>query len=238
MLKVIFFDLDCTLLPMDQEKFIYSYFSRLTGYLAKFGYRSEDIRKHVWNGTIAMEENDGTSTNEQVFWEYFTGAFGSSALEHKPYFEDFYRTEFQLVQEVCSVNPDSHRVVNFLKERGYPLVLATNPLFPAIATESRVRWAGLLPSDFIHITTYENSSYAKPNPAYYQEILNKLGLRAEECLMVGNDATEDMAAEQTGMRVFLLKNLLINTRQVDISRYPQGGFTELLAYIEKLENES
>ena len=139
---------------------------------------------------------------------------------------------------MCGFDKRAAQIVHRLKERGLRVVLATNPLFPAIATQNRMQWAGLAPEDFILYTTYENSSYAKPNPAYYQEILNKLGLRAEECLMVGNDATEDMAAEQTGMRVFLLKNLLINTRQVDISRYPQGGFTELLAYIEKLENES
>ena len=142
------------------------------------------------------------------------------------------------MKEVCGVEPEARQMVDLLKAKGYPLVLATNPLFPAIATKSRVRWAGLMPEDFIHITTYENASYAKPNPAYYQEILDKLDLRAEECLMVGNDAKEDMVAEQVGMRVFLLTNLLINVSHLDISKYPQGGFPELLAYIEKLEQDS
>ena len=237
MLKAIFFDLDCTLLPMDQEKFIYSYFSRLTTRLAHLGYDKQEVQKHIWNGTIVMEKNDGTQTNEQAFWNYFTDAYGGEVLMHQPVFEEFYRTDFQLVKEVCGVDPASRQVVDTLKSRGYPLILATNPLFPAIATKSRVRWAGLEPEDFVHITTYENASYAKPNPAYYQEILDKLDLRAEECLMVGNDAKEDMAAEQVGMRVFLLTNLLINTSKIDISRYPQGGFPELLAYIEELEKE-
>ena len=232
------FDLDCTLLPMDQEKFIYSYFSRLTGRLAQLGYEKDEVKKHIWNGTMAMERNDGILTNEQIFWNYFTNAYGGETLKHQTVFEEFYRTDFQLVKEVCEVNPASRQVVDILKGKGYPLILATNPLFPAIATQSRVRWAGLQPEDFIHITTYENASYAKPNPSYYQEILDKLDLRAEECLMVGNDAKEDMAAEQVGMRVFLLTNLLINTDKLDISRYPQGGFPELLAYIEKLEKEN
>lgn len=235
MLKAIFFDLDCTLLPMDQEKFIYSYFSRLTTRLAQLGYDEKEVQKHIWNGTIAMEKNNGAQTNEQVFWNYFTDAYGGDVLKHQAIFEEFYRTDFQLVKEVCWVEPASRQVVDLLKSRGYPLILATNPLFPAIATRSRVRWAGLEPEDFVHITTYENASYAKPNPAYYQEILDKLGLRAEECLMVGNDAKEDMAAEQVGIRVFLLTNLLINTCKIDISRYPQGGFSELLTYIEELE---
>ena len=49
--------------------------------------------------------------------------------------------------------------------------------------------------------------------------------------MVGNDAAEDMAAAQAGLEVFLLTDCLINTRQQDISGYPQGGFDELMAYI-------
>ena len=114
---------------------------------------------------------------------------------------------------------------------GIRLVLATNPIFPAVATESRIRWAGLEPSDFVLYTCYEDARHAKPNPAYYRDILERLELPAEGCLMVGNDAAEDMAAAQAGLEVFLLTDCLINTRQQDISGYPQGGFDELMAYI-------
>jgi len=41
--------------------------------------------------------------------------------------------------------------------------LATNPLFPQEATYSRIRWAGLSPSDFEHCTTYENASFCSLN---------------------------------------------------------------------------
>ena len=111
------------------------------------------------------------------------------------------------------------------------MVLATNPLFPAIATHSRIRWAGLNPDDFEHITTYENSSYCKPNPDYYREILSKLNLKPEECVMVGNDTVEDMIAETLGMKVFLLTDCLINKPSADISTWPNGGFPELKAYL-------
>ena len=44
-----------------------------------------------------------------------------------------------------------------VKELGLRAVLATNPIFPAVATRSRIRWAGLEPEDFELCTTYENS---------------------------------------------------------------------------------
>ena len=71
-------------------------------------------------------------------------------------------------------------------------ILATNPLFPAVATESRIRWAGLVPEDFLLYTTYENSRHCKPNPDYYWDIMNNLGAKPEECIMVGNDFDEDI----------------------------------------------
>lgn len=113
------------------------------------------------------------------------------------------------------------------KAYGSEPVLATNPLFPAIATESRMIWAGLCPGDFVLYTTYENSHYCKPNLKYYEEILDKLECKSEECLMVGNDVTEDMIAETLGMQVFLLTDCLLNRKQIDVSGYRQGGFKEL-----------
>ena len=238
MIKAILFDLDGTLLPMDQDQFVASYLKRLVKKLAPYGYDPKKLIDTIYAGITAMYHNDGTQSNENAFWNVFTSRFGADSRKDEHIFMDFYNNEFHEAREACGFAPESTELIRFIREKGLRVALATNPLFPAVATHNRIRWAGLRPEDFELVTAFENSCFCKPNPAYYQEILNKLGLRAEECLMVGNDATEDMAAEQTGMRVFLLKNLLINTRQVDISRYPQGGFTELLAYIEKLENES
>ena len=147
---------------------------------------------------------------------------------------EFYRNEFNQVQEVCGFESMAAQIVHSLKDRGYRVVLATNPLFPAIATQNRIRWAGLQPEDFEYITTYENSHYCKPNPDYYREILEQLHLQSEECLMVGNDVGEDMITQQLGMKVFLLTDCLINKQNVDISVYPHGSFDALRRYIDTL----
>lgn len=85
------------------------------------------------------------------------------------------------------------------------------------------------------MTTYENSCYSKPNPKYYLEVAEKLGVRPEQCLMVGNDADEDLIAEKTGMQVFLLTDCLINRTGKDISGYAQGDLEKLRAYIKGIE---
>ena len=125
-------------------------------------------------------------------------------------------------------------VLEKLKKKGIGVALATNPIFPQAATISRIGWAGLNPADFDMVTTYENSCFSKPNLAYYRDLLSRLGRRAEECLMVGNDVSEDMVAEKLGMKVFLLTDCLINKKNADISACPQGSFRQLVDYIETL----
>lgn len=233
MLSTVFFDLDGTLLPMDQDAFTKDYFKRLAGKLAPLGYESERLVKSVWAGTAAMVKNNGERTNEEAFWQCFLGLYGEACRKDKPVFDEFYEKEFQGAKASCGFNPQAAQTVEAMKAMGLRLVLATNPIFPAVATESRIRWAGLEPEDFAWYTTYENIGYSKPNPAYYQHILTRLGAQAEDCLMVGNDVDEDMgAAQQAGLSVFLLTDCLINREGKDITPYPQGDFDALMGFVQ------
>ena len=125
-------------------------------------------------------------------------------------------------------------MIRQLRKMGYTLVLATNPIFPSIATENRMRWAGLEQDDFILYTTYENSRHCKPNPDYYRDVLAAIGAAPEECLMVGNDVSEDMIAETLGMKVFLLTDCIINRHNKDVSSYPQGDLDALMKFIQTM----
>lgn len=233
-IKAVLFDLDGTLLPMDQEVFTKAYFKGLAAKLAPRGYEPKQLIDAIWGGTKAMIKNPGGKSNEERFWEFFSGIYGDKAREDEPHFEEFYKTDFQKIKDVCGYDPRSAKIVHKLKEAGIRTALATNPIFPAIATESRMRWAGLEPEDFELYTTYENSCYSKPNPEYYKAILAQMNLTAQECLMVGNDVGDDMVAKDIGMKVFLLTDCLINHKDADISDLPQGDFDALQKYIDSL----
>ena len=235
-LTTVLFDLDGALLPMDQEAFTTGYFKLLAKKLAPHGYEPKSLVDAIWAGTAAMVKNDGSRTNEQAFWKKFSAIYGAEkARADEPLFEDFYANEFSAAREICGFNAAAAETVRRLKARGLRAALATNPIFPRIATEQRIRWAGLAPEDFALCTTYENSTFCKPNPAYYLEIARTLHVQPEECLMVGNDATEDMAAREVGMDVFLLTDCLINAKNRDLNAYPRGDFAALNAYIDALQ---
>lgn len=229
----ILFDLDGTLLPMDQEKFTKAYFSGLTEYFAPLGYEPKALLDGVLQGTVAMVKNDGGRTNEEVFWDTFAGRFGERVFADRKEFDKFYETRFDDFRAACGYNPAAGKTVKKLKGAGYTVVLATNPVFPMTAQKKRLHWAGADESDFALITSYENSRACKPNVRYYEEILQKLGASASDCIMVGNDVTEDMVAEKLGIKVFLLTDCLINRENKDISVYPHGGFGQLGEFLER-----
>ena len=231
-ITTVLFDLDGTLLPMDQDEFTKGYFGLLTKKMSAFGYDPGQLADAVWKGTAAMAGNDGAKSNKDVFWRKFAEILGARALLDNPLFEEFYANEFNEAKAFCGFDPRAAQTVKTLKERGLRVVLATNPIFPKVATESRIRWAGLQPEDFELYTTYENSCHCKPNPAYYTDILKVLDVQPSECTMVGNDVAEDMIARTLGMKVFLLTDCLINQKREDINQYPRGSFEQLMLHIE------
>lgn len=233
-ITTVFFDLDGTLVPMDQDVFVKDYFSRIAAKLAPHGYDPKKLIDTIWRGTEAMVRNDGSKTNEETFWEFAVSVYGDKIVEDKQFFDEFYETEFDKIKSVCGYDAAAAEIVYGLKERGCRVVLATNPIFPARATQWRIGWAGLKPEDFELYTTYENSRFCKPNPDYYRDILNQINVEPDECIMVGNDVSEDMIARKLGMKVFLLTDCMINKHDEDISKYPHGGFDELAEFLKEI----
>ena len=54
MIKAVFFDLDGTLLPLDEESFTKIYFSLLCKRMYPLGYNPEKLIDVIWKGTKAM----------------------------------------------------------------------------------------------------------------------------------------------------------------------------------------
>ena len=88
-IKTIFFDLDGTLLPMDQEAFVKAYTKGLAAYMVPYGYDPESLIKGLWSGTGAMVKNDGRCTNEDLFWQVFNAIVGKDARVDEKIFETF-----------------------------------------------------------------------------------------------------------------------------------------------------
>lgn len=233
-LDAIFFDLDGTLLPMQQEAFTKAYLKELAKALAPFGIAPDALISAVWDGTKAMLQNDGQRRNADVFWACFERLTGESEARFRPICDRFYSEGFHLARNAAGENPLAREAVRLAHEKAGTVVLATNPLFPLVGQAARMSWIGLRPEDFDLVTSYETDSYCKPNPAYYLAICERMKVEPARCLMIGNDEREDMAAASSaGLQAYLVTDC-----QIPDAQHPwtgaRGSFADMLSMLAAL----
>jgi hypothetical protein len=85
------------------------------------------------------------------------------------------------------------------------VVIAANTLYPAAVVRQQLAWAGLPDASeaYALVTTSDNMHFARPDPAYYAEIVARVGIEPDEALMVGSSLTHDIQpAAQTRLRTY------------------------------------
>lgn len=233
MRKTFFFDLDGTLLPLELELFIELYYGGIKK-SGVFNTICEKEGKEIFQkGVFAMLANDGGALNSEVFFrtvEHFSGVDKDILI---PEMNSFYENEFSKIKHCSRTDERVISVIKELKQKGYRLILATNPIFPRAATDQRIKWAGLNRGDFEYVSYYDNSRYCKPNPKYFVEILDHLNLRADDCYIVGNDVKEDMCAVALGFQGFLVLDHVIGDIK-KVRECEQGDYSDLLDFARNL----
>lgn len=225
--KVCCFDLDGTLLPMELDDFITEYFKALVPYAVHlmppeqfFLYMGDAMKRMIG-------DDDPNRTNEEVFMERFLSQSGLEQDKVWPLLERFYEEEFPKLRKYVTPTPVARQVVQAAMEQGMDVIVATNPVFPRAAIEERLRWAGV--EDLIKwVTVYEESHFCKPHVQYYREVVGRLGVLPEECVMIGNDMQEDMVAETIGMRTYFLKDCRIDRGEPVYHPNQEGNLNDLL----------
>ncbi|MCL2496132.1 MAG: HAD family hydrolase [Clostridiales bacterium] len=233
-MNTVLFDLDGTLLPMEQTAFLRRYLGLLGAKAAAHGLEPQTMIDALWRGTSAMANNDGAMSNRQRFWDSFTAELGQDVRALEPVFNDFYGNEFDAVRDIIKPNPWAREVVDLLQIKGYTLALATNPLFPPVAIDTRLKWVDLKRDDFAYISDYENSRYCKPHPEYFRAVLQEVGKCPQDALMVGNSLRDDMPARDLGLMVYLITDFMEGEGEGEIALLPHGSFAEFAAYVRQL----
>ena len=210
------------------RSFIPEYFRAVTAHVARI-VPPERFLRGLLHATDEMLANRGSDrTNQQVFRDSFFPRVGSSEAELAPVFEDFYRTRFPGLRPHARALPEARMVVAALRGMGLKTAVATNPVFPRVAIEERLRWAGLTDLPFDLVTSYEVMHACKPHPEYFREVARQLDCRTEDCLMVGDDVMLDLeGARAVGMQTFHAVPTPASSRWV-----PSGMLEDLPTWIQ------
>ncbi len=208
--KVLFLDLDGTLLDIDLSLFLGPMVARMHGFFSDVLDR-DLFREGLFRGTetIMVDPRPDGETNEEGFYGTFSRITGINAEEARGRFDDFYARAFPSLGSFASPVKGAPEIVSRAIQKKFIVVLATNPIFPVRATVERTRWAGIDPEIFPFIPGLENMSSCKPSPRYFLELASRLGVEPSQCLMIGNDLEQDLPAKDVGMGTFLVEGRVV-----------------------------
>jgi FMN phosphatase YigB (HAD superfamily) len=207
MIKAVLFDLDDTLITNPINRMEHSLASWGAFFQRELG--SPDAAMGLAAGLIAVSQN--TNPVENNFDVFLREAMQQWAVNEDraiAIFKAFYAETYVQMRQHIAPRADAVPLLDWLREAGYAVVIATNPLFMADALAQRMTW-GSIPNDFgayALVTHLENMQFAKPTPHYYEEIAGRLGIATSEALMVGDDWRNDITpAAQAGMNTFWVR---------------------------------
>ncbi len=231
-IRAILFDLDGTLLQVQMGDFIPTYLKGLASYCVAPEQTEIFIQTLLQSiRDLINREGNGEQTNEERLCHWMEEKLGISRNALQDSLKRFKDNGIAKLQPMVHPIPLAQQIIQECLPTGLPLVLATNPVFPDFMIRARLEWGGLNENDFSYFTSYENSRYCKPQAGYFREIADRLGIAPENCLMVGNDTSHDLAAGAIGMQTYLVDTWLVER---DGSQWPcteRGNHAELQNFL-------
>lgn len=236
MTLTLLLDLDETLLDTNLEAFIPAYYQQLASHLSS-KVQPENLLKHLLSGTKKMMKNaDPAHTLREVFNENFYPYLGVDPDSVREEIEEFYDMVFPTIQPVTRTIPGVADFMDWAFSAGHKVVIATSPYFPRKAQYHRLRWAGVPIEKYPYtiISSYEEFHFTKPNPAYFAEVLGRLGCPEGPVLMVGNDVDMDLIPATTlGLATYHSLDVTPSTN--GFTATGSGLIGELRGWIEKTD---
>ena len=201
----LLFDLDDTLLDTNLDAFMPAYFQALSQHMANHITPNVMLRALIAGVNLMYESEDPTRTLEEIFNADFYARLGFTRHDLIHVIEEFYDQVFPSLSQHTRQRPEAVSLIEWARSRGYRIAIATDPLFPRQATYHRLRWAGFDPERFELVSSFEHFHFTKAHPAYYAEVLGRLGWPEGSILMVGNDITRDLIpAHRLGLKTFFV----------------------------------
>jgi FMN phosphatase YigB (HAD superfamily) len=226
--SVLMIDLDGTLLDIEVAFFLGPMVQAMHGCFEELVSR-DTFTEGLFRGIeeIMAKPRPEGETNQDGFTSTFSALTGVSPEEVVRRFDRFYSDVFPTLNGHARPRDGAGWFVRKASERGYRLVLATNPIFPTTAVIERLGWAGVDPGMFDFIPGLETMGSCKPQVEYFFDLADRAGVSPTTCLMIGNDVQQDLPASETGMDTFLVEGHLVDRGTTHREPCARGSLKEL-----------
>ena len=241
MTPTLLIDLDETLLSSDMGNFLPAYLDAVGRHFDSYA-PPEAVVPALLSATSRMIQNNRPDRSlKQVFDSAFYPAIHLKEADLRESVEAFYREVFPGLRQLTRAFSEAAEVVRAVAERGYTVAIATNPLFPRAAILQRLEWAGISPElpAIRLITSYEDFHFAKPNPAYYAEVLARLGWPEGPVVMVGDEYENDiLPARRLGLAAFWVDGAAQPPEDGAVPASGRGKLTDLIPWLDSAGPEA
>lgn len=200
MIKAILLDLDNTLLNNPDHTFAVEYLKAADRFFARhWGYSNYQTAFRAAIQAMAAPDKSHQQSNYALTVEALAQDTGLPEHEVDAGLREFYATDYTTLQNCITPVDGAAELIAYLKSADYQVVIATNPIYTPEAIQQRLRWAGLVDlfDHYAFVTHAENTHFSKPNPAYFAEILGRIGIEPDEAVLVGDSIRNDMVPANT-----------------------------------------
>lgn len=241
MSPTLLIDLDDTLLENDIGVFVPAYLQVLSTELKAYA----DPQKLVSTLLSAIHQmvlnRRPDCTLKDVFDAAFFPELGLDMSELRETIDKFYAEVFPGLKRLTQPIPGAVQLVEQALERGFQIAIATNPLFPQTAILQRLAWAGLPPEKypFQLVASYETLHFSKPHPAYFAEILARLGWPEGAVVSIGNDLQNDIVpSRQLGLQTFWVNRAGSPAPTSPHDSTSSGSLADIIPWLDQMPAES
>jgi FMN phosphatase YigB (HAD superfamily) len=170
-------------------------------------------------------ERTQITNNLHLIYETFTESTQQPVDLVREALQTFYTQDYPALARWISPVNSAQTLIDCLIHQQIAVVIATNPVYPPAAIQQRIAWGGLDASRAALITDASMMHFAKPDPAYYAEIIARLGVEPDEALVIGDHPTNDIAAaQQVGLHTMHIDPSAPNRLEVALRHVTQEGW--------------
>lgn len=151
-----------------------------------------------------------------------------------------YELSDEYLRNVVDYKPNADRVLHKLKEKGFKLAIATTGRVHAMEQYTKYNRKIIEKANIVElfdiVYSQENVQKMKPNPEIHFKILEDIGIKPEEALIVEDSLIGVEAANNANIEVAVIYDKTADKDREEInklSQYQFNDFNEMLDLIEK-----